>query len=86
MIVSVEISYYPLADQYLQPIAKFIHNLNQYEHLLIRTTSMSTQVIGEYELVFEALKEEIKKSFTQPDSVFVMKIINADLTEIPKHD
>jgi len=86
MIVSVEISYYPLNQSYLKPIGDFIERLNNYSELLVRTSSMSTQVIGEYSKVFEALQKEIEKSFDQPDSVFVMKLINADLTEIPSND
>ncbi len=40
---------------------------------------MSTQVFGEYFEVMNALTKEIHKSFELPHSVFVLKIINADL-------
>ena len=40
---------------------------------------MSTQVFGEYFEVMEILTKEIHKSFELPHSVFIMKVINADL-------
>jgi len=40
---------------------------------------MSTQVFGEYRQVMEAITNEIENSFELPHSVFILKIINADL-------
>jgi hypothetical protein len=40
---------------------------------------MSTQVFGEYDEVMGTLTNEIKISFELPHSVFIIKIINADL-------
>ena len=83
MNTSVEISYYPLQEQYLKPIGAFIDRLNTYDGLVIRTNGMSTQVFGAYDEVMGAITAEIKKSFEVPHSVFVLKVINADLQEIP---
>jgi len=83
MKISVEISYYPLQEQYLVPIQKFIDRLNTYTSLLVRTNGMSTQVFGEYDDAFGAISTEIKAAFSVPHSVFVLKVINADLEEIP---
>jgi uncharacterized protein YqgV (UPF0045/DUF77 family) len=79
MNASVEISYYPLNVEYIPPIKGFIERMNQYEDLRVRTNGMSTQVFGEFTTVMQALTSEIEKSFELPHSVFVMKIINADL-------
>ncbi len=79
MNTSVEISYYPLNVEYIPPIKGFIERMNKYEKLRVRTSGMSTQVFGEYAEVMKALTTEIEKSFELPHSVFVMKIINADL-------
>ncbi len=79
MNTSVEISYYPLNVEYIPPIKGFIERLNQHENLRVQTSGMSTQVFGEYREVMEILTMEIEKSFELPHSVFVMKIINADL-------
>lgn len=79
MNISVEISYYPLNQEYVPPIRSFIDRLHQHPGLIIQTNGMSTQVFGEYSLVMDALKQEVGFSFENPHSVFVMKIINADL-------
>lgn len=79
MNTSVEISYYPLNIEYIPPIKNFIDRLNSYDRLRVKTNGMSTQVFGEYDEVMKVLTAEIKKSFEIPHSVFVMKIINADL-------
>jgi uncharacterized protein YqgV (UPF0045/DUF77 family) len=79
MNISVDISYYPLKEEFIPPIKHFIHRMNQYQALEVQTNGMSTQVFGEYSEVMEALTREIKDSFNLPHSVFVLKIINADL-------
>ena len=79
MNTSVEISYYPLNVEYIPPIKDFIARMNKYDELRIQTNGMSTQVFGEYSTVMKALTTEIKKSFELPHSIFILKIINADL-------
>jgi uncharacterized protein YqgV (UPF0045/DUF77 family) len=79
MKTSVEISYYPLNEEYIPPIRGFIDRINTYEGLTVRTNGMSTQVFGEYDILMDALTKEIRESFKHPHSVFVMKVINADL-------
>jgi uncharacterized protein YqgV (UPF0045/DUF77 family) len=82
MRTSVEISYYPLQEEYISPIRSFIDRLNTYKEIVIQTNGMSTQVFGEYFKVMEILTKEIHKSFELPHSVFVMKVINADLQKV----
>ena len=79
MNTSIEISYYPLNVEYIPPIKGFIERMNSYDNLRVKTSGMSTQIFGEYDELMQALTREIKKSFELPHSVFVMKIINADL-------
>jgi uncharacterized protein YqgV (UPF0045/DUF77 family) len=79
MKTSVDISYYPLNEEFIPPIREFIDRINTHEGIIAQTNGMSTQVFGEYDLVMKALTAEIKKSFENPHSVFVMKVINADL-------
>jgi len=83
MKTSIEISYYPLTESYLKPIGQFIERLHKHPGIIIRTSGMSTQIFGEYDNVMSAVTMEIKRSFELPHSVFVMKVINADLQEIP---
>ncbi|MFK5893657.1 MAG: YkoF family thiamine/hydroxymethylpyrimidine-binding protein [Pseudomonadota bacterium] len=79
MNISVEISYYPLQDEYVQSILEFVDRLKSYTELQIKSTGISTQVFGKYSDVMRVLTLEIEKSFTIPNSVFVLKIINSDL-------
>lgn len=81
MKTSVDISYYPLNIEYIPPILDFISRLNTYEGIIAKTNGMSTQVFGEYFEVMDAITKEIHKSFEIPHSVFVLKIINADLNK-----
>ena len=79
MKISVDISYYPLKEEFKPPILDFIHRLHSYKNLKAITNGLSTQVFGEYRTVMNALTHEIEKSFELPHSVFVMKVVNADL-------
>lgn len=79
MQISVEISYYPMLEEYIPPILGFVDRLNKHSDLQIKSTGMSTQVFGNYTDVMEVLRIEIEKSFEIPQSVFVLKIMNADL-------
>ena len=82
MNTSVEISYYPLNVEYIPPIKDFIERLNGHKEIKVQTSGMSTQVFGKYVDVMRILTNEIQKSFELPHSVFVLKIINADLNII----
>ncbi len=84
MKTSVEISYYPLHDNYLEPIQAFIDRLNTHNGIVVNTNGMSTQVFGEYDEVMSIITAEIKASFELPHSVFVLKVINADLQTYDK--
>lgn len=82
MKASIEISYYPLQEEYVSPIRDFIARIRTHDGLTVRTNGMSTQIFGEYGPLMAALTEEIGRSFQVQPSVFVMKIVNADLNTI----
>jgi uncharacterized protein YqgV (UPF0045/DUF77 family) len=76
MEIGVEISLYPLDAQFIAPIQAFIDRLNADARFKVVTNSMSTQVFGPYEEVFEVLVREMRVTFTQNDkAVFVMKVL-----------
>jgi uncharacterized protein YqgV (UPF0045/DUF77 family) len=79
MNISIDISYYPLKDEFIPPIKNFIQRLNMHDNISVKTNGMSSQVFGEYFDVMEIITREIHDSFELPHSVFVLKIINADL-------
>ena len=80
MRVSVEMSLYPLADNYLETIKDFIERLNQHAELTVLTNTMSTQVFGEMQDVMRILGEEMELLYQNvPSNVLVCKFINKDL-------
>ncbi|MCD4772098.1 MAG: hypothetical protein K8R41_01795 [Bacteroidales bacterium] len=79
MKTSIEISYYPLKEEFIPPIKDFIDRMNAYDNIIVKTSGISTHVFGEYFEVMKILTDEIHKSFELPHSVFVLKIINSDL-------
>lgn len=76
MQIGVEISLYPLHDDYIPPIEDFIARLNAAGSFRVATNAMSTQVFGEYDAVFAALHRELRHSFKRDGKcVFVMKLL-----------
>ena len=76
MDIGVEISLYPLHQQFIPPIQDFIDRLNAAGNLRVITNSMSTQVFGEYDHVMQTLTRELRGTFEHNDkAVFVMKVL-----------
>ena len=80
MELSVEISKYPLADDYIPAIKDFIDRLRAIEGLSVVGNTMSTQVFGDYDLVMGSLTEEIRRSYERfGKAIFVCKFIGINL-------
>ena len=80
MKVAVDISLYPLDEDFIPPIDDVIGRLNSYERLEVVTNRMSTQLRGDYDDVMAALHKEIGTTFERvPKAVFVIKILNNPL-------
>ena len=78
MYLSVQLSCYPLADNYKPPIHALIERL-QASDLEVFPGRMSTEIFGEYEAVMAVLSDAMKWSFeTYGKSVFVAKIMEGD--------
>jgi uncharacterized protein YqgV (UPF0045/DUF77 family) len=76
MQIAVDISLYPLTGDYIPPIQSFIERLSRRPGLTLEYNSMSTQVRGELDAVFEAVREEIRTTFAGPDrAVVVLKVL-----------
>ena len=79
MHVAVEMSLYPLTGDFIPPILDFIERLRSHPGLAVVTNSMSTQVSGEFDRVFDALRREIRQSLSAPHrAVLVMKVLGGD--------
>lgn len=76
MDIGIEISLYPLHQQYIPPIQDFIDRLNADKRLRVVTNSMSTQVFGEYDALMQTLTRELRSTFDRNEkAVFVMKVL-----------
>ena len=81
MKVAVDISLYPLDENYLPPIKDVIARLNDHEGIETWTNAMSTQMFGEYDDVMQALHREIGATFESlPKAVFTIRILNNPVT------
>ena len=82
MKVAVDISLYPLVDEFLPPIKDIVERLNDKSSVEVVTNAMSTQIRGEFDEVMAVLKEEIGETFEQcPKAVFAIKILNNPLAD-----
>ncbi|MHB8813252.1 MAG: hypothetical protein ACYDAE_08285 [Steroidobacteraceae bacterium] len=80
MEIGVEISLYPLAEQFAPEIHDFIARLAAAGDLKVVSGSLSTQVFGEYERVFEVLRRELCATFECRNrqggkAAFVLKVL-----------
>lgn len=76
MIMTIEISLYPNNENFIPPIDSFITRLNSYGEVKVKTFPTATIVQGEYDLVMDILKAEMKPHREQHGmGVFVTKFI-----------
>lgn len=77
MQVAVDISLYPLDEDFIPPIKNVIARLANHEGVEVEYNRMSTQLRGEFDVVMPVLTEEIRTSFENvPKAVFAIKILN----------
>ena len=82
MQVSVDISLYPLHQDYIPQIDAFIHLLNQEPNVQVVTNALSTQLYGEYETVMGLLARAMGDHMAiHDDSVFSIKVLNGDRSD-----
>jgi len=76
MLLSAEISMYPLAESYIPPIDAFIEKLNSYASLKVETFPTCTVIMGEQERVMEVLQDAMAWSHEKyGKAIFVTKFI-----------
>ncbi len=77
MQVAVDISLYPLDEDFIPPIKDVIDRLSQHEGVEIEYNRMSTQLRGEFDVVMPALTKEIRTTFEDiPKAVFAIRVLN----------
>lgn len=79
MQATLEISLYPLHQEYEERVLVFLEKINQYEDLTIETNGMSTQIFGDYFKIMEMLTKEMYDVLENQPAIFVMKIGKGEL-------
>jgi len=93
VILSVEISMYPLQENYKTKIKDFLVDLNAFtnespnNNIEIRTTNMSTRIFGEFDNVTQLLNCAMQRSMQLHGKiVFVCKYLEGDARELKDWD
>lgn len=78
MYLSMQLSYYPLKDDFKPPVKEVIKRL-EASGLEVYSNRMSTQVFGEFDAVMAALAELMKWSFeTYGKAAFTANFLEGD--------
>jgi uncharacterized protein YqgV (UPF0045/DUF77 family) len=74
MTSTIEISLYPLNNEYTTSVLRFLRKLKDCEGIEIQTNGMSTVIIGEFTKVWNQLGSLMEWQLAQEDCVVVMKV------------
>ncbi len=88
MDLSVEISMYPLQDDYKTKIKDFLDHINaEANGIDIRTSNMSTRLFGDYDVVTAVLNNAMRVSMERYGKiVFVCKFLQGDARELSSYE
>ena len=87
MKLTVEISLYPMREEYVPPIRDFIELINGYAGLRVTTYPTCTVIVGEFDAVMAALAEAMKESYRRFGmGVFVTKFLSGYDAEHPESE
>ena len=79
MKASIEISMYPLNQDFCQPIIEFIAAMKTHESVSVQENSMSTHIYGDYRDIMKMVTTEMESVLSKmPETVFVIKLIGID--------
>ena len=80
MKLTAELSLYPLQDEYIPVIQAFIDAANTRPGITVVTNALSTQVCGDYDAVFELVRDGLRVSSERfGRQVLVCKFIPGEL-------
>lgn len=74
MQVTVEVSLYPLTENFEQVVIDYIQEIKKTPGLKIEVNGLSTQIFGEYDLVMKTLADVNKRTFESNKCVVQMKM------------
>ncbi|MFM2286661.1 MAG: hypothetical protein RLZZ543_2158 [Bacteroidota bacterium] len=80
MQASIDISLYPLDQEYKDIIIHFIHQIRANKEIYVSVNGLSTQLFGPYDTLFNVLQTELKTVLEQTPAVAVLKIASGTHT------
>ena len=82
MKATIEISLYPLREEFIPEIDDFINRMKSISNLKLLVNATSTQISGDYDVLMPAVQQEIKNTFLHEGKfVFAMKVLKGDLLD-----
>ena len=86
MKASCEISLYPLHENYKEVIIAFIQRIKKHKNIKVETNGLSTQLFGDYDLIMDVIKVELKKVYEEHKAVLIFKMAKGERTrsKLPK--
>lgn len=81
MIATIEISMYALTNGYEQKVIDFIQRIKQNKNIRVDVGGLSTMLYGDFDLLMDLVKNEMKHEFDNGKVVFLIKIAGSELTK-----
>ncbi len=81
MIATIEISMYALTNGYEQKVIDFIQRIKQNKNIRVDVGGLSTMLYGDFDLLMDLVKNEMKHEFANGKVVFLLKIAGSELTK-----
>lgn len=79
---TVEVSLYPLREEFIPEIDDFINRIKSNEAFKVKVNATSTQISGDYDTLMQTIQQEIKTTFGHEGKfVFAMKVLKGDLLD-----
>ncbi len=79
----VDISMYPVSNEFIAHIDAFIHSLKKDSTLKVTVGNTATVIEGEYDHLMNVLTQEMKKSFENVPCAFNLRILGGSTADIP---
>ena len=73
MTSTIEISFYPLNNEYPATVVGFLQKLETIQGIEMQTNGMSTILIGPFDQMWSELGKRIESEFATEDCIFVLK-------------
>jgi uncharacterized protein YqgV (UPF0045/DUF77 family) len=77
MEITVEISYYPLTDDYRIAVDEFIKEISSNKKISVEKGTMSSLITGQFDDVMVMITQKLKLFMNRYNSVFSLKISNS---------